>query len=138
MKRLLASVVLTFILTGGAAAEPVDDAAAAFMGGDYATALRLLRPLAEQGDPYAQTMLGNLYDEGKGVPQDYQEAVKWYRLAAEQGFPQGQDNLGQCTSRAAVRRKATLRRTNGSTSQPRTLPGLQSVSGQIVTSSRPK
>jgi len=96
LRRTLAGVVLAAMLTGGAAAAgPIDDAAGAFMGGDYVTALRLLWPLAEQGDPTAQTILGNMYDEGKGVPQDYEEAVKWCRLAAEQGFPQGQDNLGQ-------------------------------------------
>ncbi len=96
LRRTLAGVVLAAMLTGGAAAAgPIDDAAAAFMGGDYVTALRLLWPLAEQGDPTAQTILGNMYDEGKGVPQDYEEAVKWCRLAAEQRFPQGQDNLGQ-------------------------------------------
>ena len=40
---------------------------------------------AEQGDAEAQTSLGLMYDNGKGVPQDYAEAVKWYRKAAEQG-----------------------------------------------------
>lgn len=99
MKRLLATVVLSLMLMGGATAGSLDDAlndaAGAALGGDYATALRMLRPLAEQGDPSAQTMLGTLYDEGQGVPQDYEEAVKWYRLAAEQGWPPGQDHLGQ-------------------------------------------
>ena len=42
----------------------------------------------------AQTELGELYDQGKGVPQDYAEAVKWYRMAAEQGYSVAQYNLG--------------------------------------------
>ena len=57
----------------------------AYKKGDYSTALKELRPLAEHGDAQAQGVLGRMYDFGHGVPQDYKEAVKWYRLAADQG-----------------------------------------------------
>jgi len=67
---------------------------AAYQKADYKTALRLLRPLADQGDPRAETTLGVMYDEGHGVPQDDAEALKWYRRAAEQGYAQAQFNLG--------------------------------------------
>jgi uncharacterized protein len=60
-------------------------ASAAYQRGDYATALNMFRPLAEQGDAVAQNMLGLMYDDGKGVTQDYAEAVRWFRKAAEQG-----------------------------------------------------
>ncbi len=40
---------------------------AAYKRGDYATALREFRPLAEQGDATAQSVLGNIYGEGLGV-----------------------------------------------------------------------
>ena len=60
-------------------------AAAAYDKGDYATALRLWRPLAEQGDVRAQTNLGLMFYTGQGVPQDRAVAVTWYRKAAEQG-----------------------------------------------------
>ena len=53
-----------------------------------------LRGRAEKGDTDAQVDLGNLYFEGKGIPQDYAEAVRWYRLAVEQGSARGQNNLG--------------------------------------------
>jgi TPR repeat protein len=49
----------------------------------YATALRLFRPLAEQGDDYAQFNVGQLYVSGKGAPQDYATAASWYRKAAD-------------------------------------------------------
>jgi uncharacterized protein len=63
--------------------------------GDYATAIRLWRPLADQGDSIAQTMLGNIYEGVAGaVPQDYAAAVSWYRKAADQGNPIGQHFLG--------------------------------------------
>ena len=53
--------------------------------GDFATALREWKPLAEQGIADAQFKLGLMYSLGRSVPQDYKTAVKWYRLAAEQG-----------------------------------------------------
>jgi len=71
-----------------------DDASAAYEQGDYATAYRLIKPLAEQGYAKAQYNLGVLYNKGIGVPQDYTEAMKWYRKAAEQGLADAQYNLG--------------------------------------------
>jgi TPR repeat protein len=56
---------------------------AAYSRGDYAAALRLIRPLADKGNANAQHNLGALYVEGRGVPQNDAEAMKWYRLAAE-------------------------------------------------------
>jgi len=66
----------------------------AYYQGDYVTALKEWRPLAEQGDMKSQWSMGVLYDNGDGVPQDYGEAVRWYRLAAEQGDAYAQFNLG--------------------------------------------
>ncbi len=57
----------------------------AYERGDYDTAVKELRPLAEQGHPKAQYNLGVMYQLGLGVPQDDQEAAQWCRLAAEQG-----------------------------------------------------
>lgn len=48
----------------------------------------------EQQDAEAQYMLGVMYDEGDGVPQDAAEAVRWYRRAAEQGDADAQYYLG--------------------------------------------
>ena len=66
----------------------------AYNAGDYATAMEEWKPLAEQGDAYAQYNLGVMYDEGNGVLKDYSEAVKWYRLSAEQGDAYAQNSLG--------------------------------------------
>ena len=73
---------------------------AAYRRGDYQTALRILRPLAENGDARAQFNVGVMYSEGQGVPQDHAEAGKWYRLSAEQGYAQAQYNLGLWYARA--------------------------------------
>ena len=61
--------------------------------GDYDTALKEWRPLAEQGEADAQHNLGIMYHQGKGVPQDYAEAAKWYRLAADQGLEKAAKGL---------------------------------------------
>ncbi len=50
---------------------------AADQRGDYATALREFRPLAEKGGASAQYNIGIMYDKGRGVPQDDAEAVGW-------------------------------------------------------------
>ncbi len=67
----------------------------AYERGDYDTALKEWRPLAEQGDADAQFNLGIMYDNGQGVPEDDREAVRWYRLAADQGHAAAQNNLGR-------------------------------------------
>ncbi len=71
-----------------------DEGWAAYDRRDYATAVREWRPLAEQGNVYAQSSLGNMYNMGLGVPQDYAEAARWYRKAAEQGYANAQYFLG--------------------------------------------
>ena len=78
--------------------------------------------LAEQGDASAQWILGfmylngegmpqnygqaahwltkaaeqgfAMYDNGEGVPQDFKKALEWYTKAAEQGLAEAQTNLG--------------------------------------------
>gem|GEM_PF-926630 len=66
----------------------------AYKNGDYATAVREWLPLAQQGDMRTQFLLGALYAQGYGVPQDYNTAAQWFRQAAEQGHVAAQYNLG--------------------------------------------
>jgi TPR repeat protein len=82
------------LLAQSAMAGQFDDGKTANERRNYAKALRLFRPLAEQGDAKAQHFLGVMYINGKGVPQDFAEAVKWYRKAADQGYAGAQNNLG--------------------------------------------
>ena len=67
---------------------------AAYDRGEFAEALRLLRPLADEGNPHAQGIVGIMYAAGNGVPQDYAESAKWFRLAADRGEAQAQFLLG--------------------------------------------
>ena len=53
---------------------------------------------AENGDPYAQFSLGNLYFDGGGVPQNYSKAFYWFKKSADQGHRFSQYNLAQMYS----------------------------------------
>ena len=94
--RRLMIVTLAFSCTvraDAAFAGPLEDSMAAYDRGDYATAVRLVHPLAEQGNAQAQNSLGAMYYNGKGVVKNFKEAIKWYRLAAAQGNISAQLNL---------------------------------------------
>ena len=92
MKKLL--FTLLFLTFGTAWGGALEDGFAAYERRDYATAVKLWRPLAEKGNAYAQFTLGVMYEDGEGVAQDYKEAVRLYVLAAEQGYVTSQTNLG--------------------------------------------
>jgi uncharacterized protein len=95
LRAALAPGLTVAVLTAAAAgAGPLQDAAAAYRQGDYARALRIIRPLARKGSAPAQFKLGLIYVNGNGVPQDYREALKWYRKAADQGNAAAQRELG--------------------------------------------
>ena len=78
-------ILLLQIIAAPVTAQDFDKGVAAAQAGDFATALKEWKPLAEDGDSAAQYNLALMYNNGDGVPQDYKEAVKWYTLAAEQG-----------------------------------------------------
>jgi hypothetical protein len=52
------------------------------------------RKAADQGYAIAQNNLGDLYENGHGVPQDYEQAAAWYRKAADKGNAVAQFGLG--------------------------------------------
>ncbi len=61
---------------------------------NYATALKVWLPKAKEGDPAAQTYVGEIYEKGLGIEADYAIAAHWYELAAQQGYSRAQINLG--------------------------------------------
>lgn len=67
------------------------DAERALLNKDYATAYKLLLPLARIGFPSARNNLGTLYERGLGVKRDYAQAHYWYKQA---GIPAAYYNLG--------------------------------------------
>jgi len=94
LTRAPLAALLTLTLARTLIAGPLENAEAAYNRGDYATALRLLRPLADQGGAAAQHILGVMYFVGQDVPQNRSEAIRLYRLAAERGNAHAQDSLG--------------------------------------------
>jgi len=80
-------------MSSGTASADYQKGLDAYNAGDYATALREWRPLANRGNARAQNNLGHMYYNGEGVPQDDVEAVKWFRLAADQGNNSAKGNL---------------------------------------------
>src|ERR1039457_6997963 len=90
----IVAALLMLSFAAPVAAGPFEDARAAYTARDDATALRLMRPLAEQGNADAQLLLGVIFAEGRGIPQDDTEAVKWWRKAADQGKALAQLVLG--------------------------------------------
>ncbi len=87
-----------------------DEAVAAYQRGDYATALREFRPLAEQGNAGAQHNLGVMYYNGHGVPQDYAEAPDGGARPPSRATPKPNSISASCTTRAWAFPRTTPRR----------------------------
>ncbi len=95
IRNVAVALALSLLAVASASAEQIDDAIVAYEAGDFATALKLLRPLAESGGAEAQYRLGLMYANGMGVPTDQAEAARLYRLAADQGVGKAQFSLGE-------------------------------------------
>lgn len=81
--------------TGTLPPKPIDVAYSAYQRGYFLTAFAMALGQAENGDPIAQTLLGELLAKGLGVRQDFKEAAGWYKLAAAQGDPEALYALGR-------------------------------------------
>jgi TPR repeat protein len=92
-KLIVAALIVTIGLAGSVDGQ-LENGAAAYERGDYPTALRMWRPVADRGSAIAQFNLGVMYENGQGVARDYAAAARWYRKAADQGYASAQANLG--------------------------------------------
>jgi TPR repeat protein len=88
IKALVAGGLLAIAVFGVAIAGPLEDGYAAYKLGDYAAAMSYWRPLADQGNAWAQDNLGVMYLDGQGVAQDYAQALVWFR-SSDQPFTRG-------------------------------------------------
>lgn len=87
------------IVTDPAPSDPLSDPAVqtaqkALEAGDSARAIELLQTEALNGNPAAETRLGQLHFEGQAVPQSRDHALLWYRRAAKRDYAPAQFNLG--------------------------------------------
>jgi TPR repeat protein len=96
MKKLTTALLMAMLLitSGAYAAGTLKDAETAYARGDFLEAIIIYKALAIEGDDKAQSALGFMYLEGKGVPLDYTMAAKLMRLSAEQGNALAQCLLG--------------------------------------------
>lgn len=92
---MLALMLWFGFITPNAFAGPLEDGLAAYNEKDYATTLRLWRPMAEQGDGGVQNSLGYMYEKVRGVPQDQVQAHRFYRLAAAGSSPEFAEDRAQ-------------------------------------------
>lgn len=79
-----------------ATAQILNRAWTAYNIGNYKETIRLVEPLAGQGNPRAQVILGRCYENGLGVNQDMAVAAQWFQLAAEQNYSEAQVLLAYC------------------------------------------
>lgn len=65
----------------------------AFMGFRFEEAVKLLLPLAEEGEVEAQKLMARLYFSGNGVEKSMEKYHDWLSRAAEQGDRQSKAKL---------------------------------------------
>src|SRR4030095_2881182 len=75
-------------------AQSVKAGIEAWQRSDYAGAVAIWRPLAENGDPDAAFILGQAYRLGRGVPTNLAAAKTWFERSAEKGHVDAQTTLG--------------------------------------------
>jgi hypothetical protein len=93
-RRTTLALLLIALAVFPAAAQDYEQSLAAAKKGDYATALKILNPLAEKGMANAQHDLGVLYAKGQGVTQNDAVAARWFQKAAEGGHNNAKYLLG--------------------------------------------
>lgn len=59
-------------------------------------AARVILTAAKAGSPDAQTMLGQILLEGRGIAQDASLALTWFTIAADQGHTMALNMVGRC------------------------------------------
>ena len=94
MKNLHVLLMVSLLTCAGgvAIAQDYDAGLKAAQAGDFQTALKEWKMLADQGDAYAQYNLGMMYANGEGVLQDNVTAHMWFNIAGANGDEDGRDN----------------------------------------------
>ena len=91
-------LILSFLFSAGFTfADDFDKGLEFYVNKNYKEAIILFKKSATQGginSGTSQSLLGQMYGQGLGVPKDYSESAKWYKRAAENGSRIDQDSLG--------------------------------------------
>ncbi len=84
MRILMAAIIGILLFTSSAYAS-LEEGRAAYQKQDWVNAVKFLRPLAEEGNDQALVLLGNMYNDGKGVEQNHAVAFQHYKQALTSG-----------------------------------------------------
>src|SRR3979409_340245 len=99
-RNIVGGILLAAQLMGTVAAfaGPWEDGMAAYNRGDYVPAIRLFRPLAEQGNAKAQNVVGVMYRRGQGVARNSVRTFLWLNRAAARGDAIAKAELHEVTA----------------------------------------
>jgi len=82
--------------------EELTAAMNAFSGKDYERAVRLLVPLAENGDKVACARLGDIFERGLGTTRNREVALSWYLRAKQLGSTDVDPAIGRLQERLST------------------------------------
>ena len=94
MRAAILAAALTQIFAALPAGATESPSYTAYAQGRYLTALKLAEEEAASGSKEAYTLIGEIYSEGLGVPQDLSKAADAYAKAADLGDANAQFSLG--------------------------------------------
>lgn len=89
-KSVLFTLLICVIFPFVSNADQLEDAISAIENKDYKKAQELLQPLADEGNPVAQTRMGAMYVNGQGVEMDFTKGLGLIMKAANQGYDTAQ------------------------------------------------
>jgi TPR repeat protein len=124
----LAVAVLLLGVCAPALGNPrLDRAAALWEAGNWAAARPLLRRLALEGDPAAETLLGVMAARGLGEPRNPAVAAAWYWRAARRGYGPARLALGDAFRRGEGVPADPARATSVSRGQEQLISGAETI-----------
>jgi hypothetical protein len=92
--RALCAVLIGAVFPLLAWSTTLDDGVAAISAGRYQDALKILLPIANDGNDEAQRIVGEMCFKGQGMKPNAVAAFKWNEIAAANGNKIAQYNLG--------------------------------------------
>lgn len=95
VKPALVVIACALLPQSPACAGDLEDGLAAYRAKNYAQTFLWLAPLADNGDPQAEFVLGEMYRKGQGLVKSMDDALPWLNKAAEAGHAGAQNVLGQ-------------------------------------------
>ena len=118
-RGVLTAIAVSTVMIGVVFAGPLEDGDTAYQRGDYATALQLWRPLAEQGNADAQLNLGVMYAKRHRVcRRTMPRRSSGTASPPSRAMPAPSSTSASCTITARACRRTTPRRSSGTGSPP--------------------